>query len=92
MQNENTRATVKLKYPKVSTVKEETVNVQTLIRDNKHLMEHMSFLRKKIEDQNKQIELYTELITTMDEKIQHRTPVQHHTLVHLLDIGKINLN
>jgi hypothetical protein len=73
----------------VQKSEEETCTAQKHITDmsflkerNRYLRSHMEILRKKIEDQNRQIELFTELIVKMDEKSKDRS----------LDLRQLNLN
>jgi hypothetical protein len=76
----------KPKYPKMAAevvLEKQASDIESLIVCNNILKEHLDFLRNKIEKQQKQIELFTELIVTMEERMNGEQN---------LELYRINLN
>jgi hypothetical protein len=81
------KSTQRYLYPQMSkedVIERQELEIDSLVSCNKLLKEHLDFLRNKVAVQNKQIELYSELIVAMDEKIKGGT--------NEVDLFKINLN
>lgn len=61
------------RYPQMSQdelIERQELEIDSLVSCNKLLKEHLDFLRNKIEEKNKQIEMYSEVIVAMDEKLK----------------------
>ena len=65
-------------------LEKQASDIESLTVCNRILKDHLDFLRDKIKTQQKQIELCTELIVTMDEKINGEE--------HMIELFRINLN
>jgi cell division septum initiation protein DivIVA len=61
----------KTKYPKMDNealLDKQMAEIAALNTNNQILKSHIEFLRKKLEEQNKQLELYSDLILDMEKQ------------------------